>query len=104
MIEQQPFSAIKKRDRRDLPSKRYQYNCINPKSLYELECIIENSRTISWSTFIRNVEKEDIKELERLGNWLPLKTECYASFHKSITPDGKIVYYFKHSAIEYIFY
>lgn len=83
--------------------KKYQYNCVNPKSEEELECIIANSRVIPWQVFIKNVDNEEIKEIEEnLG--VPLKDEHCASFYKSVTPLGKVVYYFTHSAIDYIFY
>ena len=103
MIEPQPFRTVERRSTKDLPSKRYRYNCVNPKSIAELECIIANSRVIPWKVFIGNVKNKDVKELEK-NFGLPLKDEQYARFYRSITPDGKIVYYFEHSAIEYIFY
>ena len=88
---------------KDKYPKHYQYNCVNPKSLIELECIIANERSIPYRTFIKNVDKKEVEEFdENFG--IPLKDEQFASFHKSITPKGKIVYYFKHSAIEYVFY
>lgn len=83
--------------------KRYQYNCVNPRSRIELQYIMDNSESIDYKTFIENAEKEFIKEFEdNIG--ISLSEEQCASFYKSVTPEGKEVYYFMHSRIEYIFY
>lgn len=85
----------------------YQYDCVNPRSLRELEFIIDNSEDIVYSTFVRNVNKDDLKILkERLGysRSFPLKNDWHVSYHKSKLPNGNSVYYMCHSYIEYIFY
>ena len=44
--------------------KEYQYNCISPKSLKELEYIIENSKEITYQTFRKNIEKDFIQDFK----------------------------------------
>jgi hypothetical protein len=83
--------------------KRYQYNCVITTDREELDYILEHSKDITYKTFKKNVEKEFIKEFEdNVG--ISLAHEYAASFYKSKTLKGKIVYYFTHSSIEYIFY
>ena len=86
--------------------KRYKFNCTNPSKTQALKlpCILENSRKIHYATFAKNVEKEFIEEFNRQVAPPTLKEEPYANFYKSVTPEGKQVYYFQHSGIEYIFY
>jgi hypothetical protein len=81
----------------------YQYNCTSPKNIDELFFIVENSREITYKTFISKVDKEFIKEFNE-SMYIPINKDWTVSFWKSKTPEGKPVYYFKHSAIEYIFY
>lgn len=86
---------------------KYQYDCVNPKSIEELEHIVDNSRQISRSTFIKNVGLENYRTLEnRLGysSGMKLKDDYYVGYSKSKTPTKKTVYYCTHSAIEHIFY
>ena len=93
--------GIKEKQRKQ--PKRYRYNCINPDSKNELECIIACSRAISWQFFIEKVDREYIKDFEEIAK-IVLKEEQCAGFYKSVTPEGREVYYFQHSGIEYIFY
>ena len=83
--------------------KEFQYDCGHPKSLEELECIIEKAKEITYQTFRKNIEKYFIKDFNSMVG-LPLSQEPYAMFFKSKTINGKTVYYFEHSAIEYVFY
>lgn len=81
----------------------YQYNCVSPRNINELNFIVENSREITYKTFINKVDKRMIKEFnDNVG--IPINKDWSVSFWKSKTPEGKQVYYFRHSAIEYIFY
>ena len=93
--------------------KTYQYCCVSPKNLTELNYIIDNSKKITYKTLRNNVNSESFKEVkEMLGYnrqlWhdcgITLKSDWAVSFYKSKTPKGKLVYYIRHSAIEYIFY
>lgn len=85
----------------------FQYDCVRPKKLSELEFIIDNSKDITRQTFIKNVGAENYKELEESLGYskeFKLKNDCYVGYYKSKTPKGDKAYYCKHSAIEYIFY
>lgn len=54
------------------------------------------------------VRKEDISILtDRLGyksSGLTFKRDWHIGYYKSKIPSGKVVYYFRHSAVEYVFY
>lgn len=91
----------------------YQYCCVSPNNLDELNHIIDNNRNITYETFKKHVDTESFNEIkESLGYTPQFKKDCNISisndwsisFHKSKTPEGKDVYYLCHSAIEYIFY
>jgi hypothetical protein len=86
---------------------RYQYCCVEPKSLNELTHIIDNEREITYQTLKKYVGKEELDLLESsLGydKYLKLKDDYAVSFHKSKKENGQPVYYVRHSAIEYVFY
>ena len=96
--------------------KRMNYfnNCVGwdskdvfaPMGLSEM---IDNSIDISRKTFLRHVNNEEIKEMaENMGyaahykNGLTMANDYAVSYHRSKL-HGKRVYYFRHSAIEYVF-
>lgn len=87
---------------------KFRYSCVNCPNVNELEYILEHERTITHDTFRRNIGKKQYDKLNRLLGYdkynLTLKTDYHVSYHKSKTPDGKIVYYLDHSAIEYVYY
>ena len=92
---------------------RFRYNCIGTPSnkLEELHHIIDNNRSITYSTFKKHISRNDLNYLiDSLGysknkkQGLTFVNDWHISFHKSKTIKGKTVYYFCHSAIEYIFY
>lgn len=71
--------------------------------------MIEESRDITRSTFLRHVDRDELAELERsLGyenhprQGLTMAADYCVSYHKSKL-HGETVYFFKHSAIEYVF-
>lgn len=85
----------------------YQYCCVSPNSLKELKYIIDNNSDVTYNTFIKHVDKDDMNLLKKdLGynRDLTLKNDWHVSYHKSKLPDGRPVYFLCHSAIEYIFY
>jgi hypothetical protein len=86
----------------------YQYCCVSPKSLEELEYIIDHSREITYKTFRSKIDSEEFNSIQsNLGyDKAPfnLKDDYAVSFYKSKLPSGKLVYYFCHSCIEHIFY
>jgi len=81
----------------------YQYNCVNPESLEELEYIIENAEEIEWEEFKNNVNLNQVSHYNN-PSLPPLEKDWAVSFYKSILPDGRVVYYYEHSHIEYIYY
>lgn len=91
----------------------YRFNCVGCGDVEMLTHIIDNSREISYATFMRNVDKESFKELKEnyfefyeksSKTGLTFKNDWHITYFKSKTPKGKVVYFFSHSAIEYIFY
>lgn len=93
--------------------REYQYCCVHPKSIDELNYIIDNEREITYNTLRKNVDSDSFKEVKELLGYnkqlfldcgLTLQNDYAVSFHKSKLPDGRRVYYIRHSAIEYIFY
>ncbi len=95
-------------------SRVFRYSCVKPRSLKELEFIIDNSKEIKYKDFLRNVDNgefEDLvvsmgyKNLSGSGDgWLHIKDDWAVSFHESKLPNGKKAFYMCHSAIEYVFY
>lgn len=91
----------------------YQYCCVSPKSITELNYIIDNSREITYETLRKRVDPESFKEVKEMLGYnrqlqrdcgITLKSDWGVSFYKSKMLKGKPVYYICHSAIEYIFY
>lgn len=71
--------------------------------------MIRDAKDISRSTFLRNVNREQLDELAvglgystRRDGGLMMCNDWHISYHKSKL-HGKTVYFFKHSAIEYVF-
>lgn len=86
----------------------YAYSCVGCPDLSELEYIIEHERSVSYRTFRLHIGAGEMKRLNDMlgytGSGLSLASDWAVSFHKSKTPDGKTVYYMRHSAIEYVYY
>ena len=76
---------------------------VHTENKKELECILAAARFIHFSVFTKNIEKEYIEKFEVISGY-PLIKDTRAEFFKSVTPEGKEVYYFTHSGVEYIFY
>lgn len=87
---------------------RFRYSCVSPRSLRELDFIIDNSREVTYQTVRKHIGSENMKELSSSLGYddcdLTLEDDYAVSFHKSKLPDGSSVYYVRHSAIEYIYY
>lgn len=82
--------------------------CVSYSSNIELNYIIDNSIPITYNTFLKHVDKESLNKLSRnlgyvKGCSLSLKTDWHVGFFKSKTPLGEVVYYLRHSCIEYVF-
>lgn len=95
-------------------SGKFQFysSCVNwPRSdvTHGLIPMIADSRGISRETFLKHVCREDLQGIEEsLGydsHWkhgLTMAGDWAVSYHKSKL-HGETVYFFKHSAIEYVF-
>jgi hypothetical protein len=85
----------------------YQYCCVNAHDEDELEYIIENSKEITFHTFIRKVGTwETVKLAKSLGydRSFKIQDDPCVSYYKSKLEDERVVYFLCHSGIEYIFY
>lgn len=87
----------------------YAYNCTSPDDIDELYAIVDDFSDITYETFRRNVDTDDFDTvcLELgyfIGNekGLHIKDDWSVSFHKS-KYNGKTIYFFCQSAIEYVF-
>lgn len=75
----------------------------------DLTEMIDSAIDISGKTFLKHVNRDDLKALEvALGysthpkQGLTMAGDCHVSYHRSKV-FGKRCYFFKHSAIEYVF-
>lgn len=102
--------TVIKTNKRD---RYYRFNCVGCRNVRFLSYIVDNSKEISYRTFTENVNKEDFEELKEnyfsfyeknAKKGLTFKNDWHITYYKSKTPKGKPVYFFVHSAIEYIFY
>jgi len=72
--------------------------------------MIDNAKDITRDTFVRHISNFSLHELERSLGYAPsdphstltMANDYHVSYHKSKL-HGKTVYFFKHSAIEYVF-
>lgn len=71
--------------------------------------MIDAARMITRRTFLRHVDRNELQELEMALSYeqhpkrgLTMAADWAVSYHRS-TLHGKRVYYFRHSAIEYVF-
>ena len=86
----------------------FQYNCVNPKSLTELEYIIDKAQEIKHDTFKKRIGIKNFNKLQAQLGYdrldFKLKDDWAVSFHRSKLPNKRPVYYLRWSAIEYVFY
>ena len=99
-----------------LATKRMGYycNCVGwPESDVHTEGglidMIHEAKDISRSTFLKHVDRDELDELAkelsystRRDGGLMMCNDWHISYHRSKL-HGKTVYFFKHSAIEYVF-
>lgn len=68
--------------------------------------MIDSSVDITRSTFLKHVDREVLREIEKALGYpmgrLTMAGDWAVSYHKSKL-HGKTVYYFSHSCIEYVF-
>lgn len=84
---------------------KYSYNCVGAPDIKELSYIVENGRKIKRETFLKHVDQDDIKDLERAlgyGSGIKMKDDWHVSYY-SCSYKGSRIYYFVHSAIEFVF-
>lgn len=74
-----------------------------------LRDMIDNSVDVTRQTFMRHVDREELKEIERYMGYcehprqgLTMAGDWHISYSRSKL-HGKTVYFFTHSAIEYVF-
>ncbi len=86
--------------------KNFETSCVNHPNVEELHHIVDNARKITRRTFLKHVNREELKQLESdlgYGKQFPITQDYHVSFCKSRKAGGKTVYFLCHSAIEYIF-
>lgn len=85
---------------------KYYANCGNipKKFVLSLEEMVDKAKTISYKTFIKHVDLQDIKALFPFYPKfnLHIQNDFAVGFYKS-TFNGKTCYFIDHSSIEYIF-
>ena len=93
---------------------RYYTNCGNwdPAMVHcngGLIDMLAEARTIERSTFVKHVDKTELRNLERLLGYeshykqgLTMAADWHVRYHSSRL-FGSRVYYFRHSVIEYVF-
>jgi hypothetical protein len=84
----------------------YNY-CVNweQKKVNALCDMIDNAKEITRKTFCKHVNKNELAELEEqlgYGSYLKMKNDYHVNYYRSKL-FGKTVYYFRQSAIEYVF-
>ncbi len=85
----------------------YQYNCISPSSLDDLNFIIDGLKPISRIMFTKKVDRESRLYIETMLGYsrsFPICKDWHVSYFQSRTLNGKTAYILSHSGIEYIFY
>ena len=88
----------------------YYCNCVSwPQSDVHsnggLSDMVDSNLEITRRTFLKHVNRNDLKKLERQLGYdsnLHMTNDYHVSYHRSKL-HGKRVYYFCHSAIEYVF-
>lgn len=88
---------------------KYQFSCVDCPDVNALIETIDNADDIEWDEFLDSVDMTDQELNEMMGYdysdlpELKLQTDYAVSFHKS-KYNGRDCVFFKHSAIEYVFY
>jgi hypothetical protein len=91
---------------------RFHSSCVqwDREDLDTLHALIENAQDISRRTFLQHVDRGDLRNCEdelsyerhpRRG--LTMAEDWHVSYHRSHCERFGRVYYFRHSAIEYVF-
>ena len=89
----------------------YLRNCVSwpEDDIDNLSKMIDDATDITRSTFLKHVNRASLKEIEQMLGYsehpsqgLTMAGDWHVSYHRSKL-NGKRVYYFRHSAIEYVF-
>lgn len=88
---------------------RFRYTCVDCRGekVRELQYIIDNSIDVKRDTFLKYIDREDLRDIEQyLGydSYLPMSKDWHVRYFRSKLPSGTPVYGFIHSAIEFVFY
>ena len=85
---------------------KYKCCCVSFEGLVvDLVAMIDANREITRGTFVRHVDRESLRWVEvslGYGRYFRMSSDWHVSYHRSKL-EGKTVYYFRHSSIEYIF-
>ena len=89
--------------------RKFQYNCVSPSSEDELSFIVDNLEPITYESFVKNVDNNDLENLKQELGYFPgskptLKKDWAVRFGKCKLPNKTVAYVMIHSAIEYVFY
>lgn len=114
-METRSERVAKRRKSRQIRAKdnRFQWSCVdvNPKDtnkMNDLLAAIGNREHVSFRTLFDNVNREDFLKLaHNLGYYngtINIRNDKCFICYKTRLFDGKIAYYFEHSAIEYLFF
>ena len=101
-IKRRYIRADKKREPDNQP-KKYRYYWALEANSKEIECILAASREIHRSIFTKYIEKEYIDNFKRIAGH-NIEEDPRIRCYKSITLEGKEVYYFTLCNAKYIFY
>ncbi|MFP3727514.1 hypothetical protein U8V72_20240 [Priestia filamentosa] len=86
------------------------YTCVtangNETLESELEYIQENDSEISFKDFLSSVSQTSFNQLARSLGYskdFKLEEDRYVTYHKSFNKENEVVYFLRHSCIEYVF-
>ena len=92
-------------------NKQFYSSCMDwhPDKVDDLIEMINHNRQLSRKTFVKHVDKYELERLEEslgyadhLSRGLTMSADRYVTYHRSML-FGKTCYYFRWSAIEYVF-
>jgi transposase-like protein len=97
------YVRIDKKKEPDLKPKKYRYHWTGEENSREMACILAAAREIHWFVFFSHVEKEYLDNFKRIASH-NIKEDNRIRYYKSVTLEGKEVYYFTLCDVKYVFY
>jgi len=86
---------------------QFAYDCQVPESDEELDFIQQHFIEMDICSFKKAVGegafKQVVESLNTYSEDFPIEDDRYVEYRMSKTPENEIIYYFVHSAIEYVF-